>query len=573
MTHHTYPYWDVNSPTLPARSRLYNLEPVEVGTLKVESLTGYVARLAEAHCISTHTLLHKEAFSLKKGPNGLYQTGFFGFSSNLMNGVGSIAEETATALGQLTSCQNIHNTTLLKWKNILSPASLLRRTRKWCATCYAENIKEENPVYEPLIFAFEAVSICPWHFQPLSSICFDCKSQLPMLTSRSHPGHCSRCKRWLGLIIDNPKDKESNETFISNLEVEQQISMIDSIGELLIKSPTINAPPTHQSFIANLTKIIDQTAGGSINSFADLISIWSGTVRRLLSGATKPRLEVLYRICSRVNISLLDLLMGTSNEEIMKRRRTILRLATPMPKERIPWVEVEGKLREALQESPPSSMEEVARRMGYYQPRIRYNFPELCAQIVSRYKEQLISKHPDHRVVRKIFRAAFEEQPPPSLQSVLRRLGCQDTGYYYYHNYPNLCSAVAQRFKSYRNKPFNINFEREQLETALIEDPAPSLSEMSKRLGRKRDFLHRKFPELTKAIATRHLYYRTSINNGKAEKLRETIREAVQQIVASGLYVSEAKVRAYVIKHLHSPGRSSLFKQALREIKAEMGIS
>src|ERR1041384_707311 len=102
-----------------------------------------------------------------------------------MNGVGSIAEETATALGQLTLCQNIHNSTMLKWKNILSPANLLRRTRRWCTTCYAESIKEENPVYEPLIFTFEAVSICPWHLQPLSDTCLHCKSQLPMLTSRS----------------------------------------------------------------------------------------------------------------------------------------------------------------------------------------------------------------------------------------------------------------------------------------------------------------------------------------------------------------------------------------------------
>lgn len=77
-----------------------------------------------------------------------------------------------------------------------------------------------------------------------------------------------------------------------------------------------------------------------------------------------------------------------------------------------------------------------------------------------------------------------------------RPLGCRDTGYYYYHNYSDLCSAIAQRFKSYRNKPFNIDLEREQLEAVLLEDPAPLFSAIAWALGRKRDFLSRKFPEL-----------------------------------------------------------------------------
>jgi transcriptional regulator with XRE-family HTH domain len=567
-----YPQWNVKSLALPDRSRLYNLEPIGVGTTKVESLTGYVARLAEAHCISTHALLHKEAFHSKKGPEGLYQTGFFGFSSSLMNGVGNIAEETATALEELTLCEDIHSTTMLKWKNNLSPSYLLRRTRRWCVKCYEESFREGKPVYEPLIFAFEAVSICPWHLHPLYETCPHCNSQLPMLVSFCRPGYCSKCRSWLGMSIVNPGSKESHEALISTIEIEKQIAIIDSIGELLIKAPTISAPPTHHSFIANLTKSIDQMANGSINLFADLVGIWSGTIRRLLNGLTMPRLEVLYTICSRANISLLDLLAGAENEEMMERRRIILRMATPMPKEPIPWVEVEGKLREVIKESPPPSMEEAARRMGYYQPKVKYHFPELCAEIASRHKEHLKSKHPDPKVVRKVFRAALEEQPPPSLQSVFRRFGCQDTGYYYYYNYPDLCSAVAYRFMSHRNKPFNIDLEREQLEAALVEDPAPSFSEMARRLGRKRDFLRRKFPEITKAIVTRNLYYRTASNKRKAEKLRVLIRESVKQCIASGLNVSEARVRSYVMQHLPGPGKSSLFKQALREIKSEMGL-
>jgi hypothetical protein len=142
----------------------------------------------------------------------------------------------------------------------------------------------------------------------------------------------------------------------------------------------------------------------------------------------------------------------------------------------------------------------------------------------------------------------------------------------HYDNYPDLCSAVAQRYKSYRNKPFNAETDGGRLSAALLEDPPPSLSEMARRIGHKNEFWRRKFPELCQAIVTRYLYYQTDYYQEKAKLLRHEIREAVQQIAASGLYVSEARVKDHIIQHLPGPGRDSLFKQALHEVKLEMGI-
>jgi len=47
-------------PPMAPRTRLYHLEPIGVGTPVVESLTGYVMRLAEAHCVSTSALVTGE---------------------------------------------------------------------------------------------------------------------------------------------------------------------------------------------------------------------------------------------------------------------------------------------------------------------------------------------------------------------------------------------------------------------------------------------------------------------------------------------------------------------------------
>jgi hypothetical protein len=49
--------WTLSGCPLPPRSRLYALEPIGIGTAFVESLSGYVARLAEAHSVSAGDLV------------------------------------------------------------------------------------------------------------------------------------------------------------------------------------------------------------------------------------------------------------------------------------------------------------------------------------------------------------------------------------------------------------------------------------------------------------------------------------------------------------------------------------
>jgi hypothetical protein len=52
--------WDLAVEPVAARSRFYALPPIGLGTPFVESLTGYVVRLAEAHAVSASSLVGKE---------------------------------------------------------------------------------------------------------------------------------------------------------------------------------------------------------------------------------------------------------------------------------------------------------------------------------------------------------------------------------------------------------------------------------------------------------------------------------------------------------------------------------
>jgi transcriptional regulator with XRE-family HTH domain len=571
VIYQSYAHWDTKCPPLPYRSRLFHQEPFGIGTPEVESFTSYIGRIAAEHSVSPRKLLLEEVFA-PIGKRSAYYSSSQSFLGNLINGFSGLAKITVTAFEKLTLRHDIQYTTLLMWENILSLHQLLRTNMAWCGACYEERLREKKPVYEKLMWAFEAVSSCPVHHEQLTTTCPHCDHKLPFLATSYRPGYCSKCLRWLGTLANRgAKTLVKKSIPISDLAQELQTSHL--LGELLSCTTKFSLPPVNQTFIANLTKHVTQDASRSINLFSDIVGVWSGTIRRLLAGETRLRLPVLLQLCARLNIRPLDLLADQGTEKIIGTRYLILGQDVPLQKELTLWGEVEVRLRAALQESIPPSMEAISRRMGRHPPTVKGHFPELCEQIISRYREYINGRHPPPKEVKRALRAALKEDPPPSLQRVFRRLGCRDTGYYYYSNYSDLCFAVAQRYLNHRNNPFDRDLDRERLLDALAEEPPPSFSEVAKRFRHNREFVRRKFPELSKAVTVRHLNYQSVLRKNKAERLRRVIREAAEQIVTAGLYVSEARVKEYAKHHLPNLGRGSLFKQALREIKLEMGLT
>lgn len=566
----SYSHWDTKSPPLPPRSRLFHLEPVGIGTPEVESFTSYIGRIAAEHSVSPRKLLSKEVFA-PLGKQSPYYSTAASFSGTPLNGMGRLAKTVVAALEKLTLRTDIRYMTLLMWENILSLHHLLRTKRAWCAICYEESLRGNKPIYERLRWVFKAILFCPVHHERLVTTCPHCNNRLPVMATSYRPGYCSKCLRWFGLS-SNRLSKSTVRQSIPVVEPAHDLQTSHLLGEFLSCASNFSLPPSNQPLTANLTKHITQDAHRSINLFSDIVGVWSGTIRQLLAGKTKLRLPVLIRMCARLNISPLDLLSDQGKEGMLNARHLILGQVSSL-QQQMTWAEVESKLRAALQEPLPPSMEAIARCVGRYPPPIKRRFPELCEQIICRYWEYMSGKHATPKEIRRALRAALKEPPPPSLQSVFRRLGCRDTGYYYYSNYPDLCSAVAQRYINHRNKPFDKDTDRERLRLALKENPPPSFSEVAKRFDHSREFVRKKFPELSKAVTARYLHYQTVLRKDKAERLRRVIREAAERIVAAGLYVSEARIKEYTRHQLHSLGRSCHFKAALREVKAEMGLT
>jgi hypothetical protein len=152
-----YEEWDVSIPTLPPRSRLYRLEPVGIGTPYVESLTSYITRLAEMHCLSPKTLVKYEILPVQNQPittpSDYFRLGkLWTQNSASLNSVGPLARQWVEAIQQLTARDDLHWLTMLTWDQVLAPQRTVRRRKIWCAACYQQWRRNCQTVYEPLLW-------------------------------------------------------------------------------------------------------------------------------------------------------------------------------------------------------------------------------------------------------------------------------------------------------------------------------------------------------------------------------------------------------------------------------------
>src|SRR5438876_11222691 len=112
--------WAEEQVKTKSHSRLYSLEPVGIGSPKVESMTSYIVRLAEAHSVYPRALLTHEIAPLLKQPS-LYQNGYFVYdyltaywkNSSVLNGSTTQTGDMVQALEQLTLRHDLHFLTML----------------------------------------------------------------------------------------------------------------------------------------------------------------------------------------------------------------------------------------------------------------------------------------------------------------------------------------------------------------------------------------------------------------------------------------------------------------------------
>src|SRR3989441_643143 len=118
-----YERWQLTLPSIPAPSALYALVPLGVGTPLVESMTSYIARLAEAHCVFPGVLMRKviapfaeNSLGDKRGAAALHIRD--GKSTGAFNSTQQTASNAVRVLESLTRRGGLRVLTMLTWAKV-----------------------------------------------------------------------------------------------------------------------------------------------------------------------------------------------------------------------------------------------------------------------------------------------------------------------------------------------------------------------------------------------------------------------------------------------------------------------
>ncbi len=391
----TYELWDLTRPAVPPRSRLYHLEPVGVGTPYVESLTGYIARLAQVHGVTTRKVVTTELLPLLEPSHPLGVRGYDGNQfwtgyNHFLNGTRSLARDTVHALETLTLRGELRFLTMLTWAEVLPGRGLIRRNRAWCPACYEEWHRAGQIVYEPLLWSLAPVTACLRHRRRLRQTCqhHRCQQSSLPLTSRSRPGYCGRCGRWLGVSSEGePVGGEA----LTEEGLRSQTWITQALGELLVAAPRLSSPPERRLVTQSIAACVEQVSGGNARAMARELELKAPTLQDWRAGRGIPCSWLLFRLCYRLGITPLQILTNDVHV-LVPTAANLPELGQPfrrsVPASRpINVAEVQRALEAVLanDEFPPPSMREIADRLGRYVRPLQRRLPELCRAISVRY--------------------------------------------------------------------------------------------------------------------------------------------------------------------------------------------
>ncbi|MEL6462842.1 MAG: TniQ family protein [Cyanobacteria bacterium J06621_15] len=237
------------------KSRLYSIEPIGIRTKFTESISSYLIRLSEEHCVAPKHLILKEIVPYVYRNENIDTTGVKSISNFLshsnsqpaINGMKDKTETIINALEALTLQKDLKYLSCLAWKGVIKDGNLFRRSKAWCPCCFEQWKQEQKPIYEPLIWSFKDVQFCTQHFCKLVFQCPHCKSQLKAIANKARIGFCYHCGKWLG------QEKSENKEIIDNLEEHLYISM--GIGKLISIVPDLQFPLILSNLIKKLQLI------------------------------------------------------------------------------------------------------------------------------------------------------------------------------------------------------------------------------------------------------------------------------------------------------------------------------
>lgn len=548
--------WTLSRSPLPRRSLLYSLEPIGVGTAFVESLSGYIARLAEAHSVSAGdlvgllsdvpnlkgALLPAAAKAGRRGGHG------FRVCSYTVNGVTGRAITWVHALEVATSRHDLQYLTLVPFRRAL-PDHLFHRYRAWCSLCYEHWRLNGQTVYEPLLWAIKTSSHCPVHQRPLRHACPHCGRLLNPLGVFAQPGHCERCGGWLGL---------SHADCDRSPLAEEETWSATQLGSLLAMLPNVDPMAARESFRRSLNVYLNELASGNVLAFAEYVRCPHSMLHNWLTGAAVPRLENLLRIARSLNVPVSSLYApaGPTSTNIAAAKQAVAVRGKRVVSPSRHACEIRRVLLAALDEDVPLRVTEIARKLGYTTTYSLYEADrKLCYKITARYRQsggdrrcngsgtpeacEVHAKQGRLERMRRVLRNALHEDPPPTLTDLSNRLGYSHSAFLRRHE-PTACDQLLARHRASLAKR---KADLEKVATAALgETPVPSLRAVCRRLDITVPFMNKHFYAVSRMIVEQHRQCLSAETANRRALLLCQIPDIATALQNRGLYPSVPRI-------------------------------
>ncbi len=344
----------------------------------VESLTSYLARLAEEHFVTVGTLISQVIAKelgknyiiecSKKCGSRLYE------NASTLNGLGVLTEEFIRVISNLTG-RDVSFLTLQSWRNICPDRNILRSAKAWCPNCLEDWKSKQLPIYEPLIWCFKDIRLCKTHNTLLITRCPSCDLEISLLNRMSRSGYCSHCNRWLG-AADNPKMESDDRPW--------DHFVISNIKGLLINQPYPNI--TANNINDFIDALIKETGG--IIGFSKYFGIAKSMVSEWHRGLHRPSFGMLLKICYAANIHILPALSKEQSINLINKPAYI----SPKKKavrRKIDWGKVEEILIHKLNNADSPSVKAIAQEINIDRRLLYSHFPGLCKELASNYSSRI----------------------------------------------------------------------------------------------------------------------------------------------------------------------------------------
>ncbi len=386
-----YARWETTKPALPPRTLLYHLEPIGVGTAATESLTGYIARVAEAHCVQVGTLVARVIGPLFTHRGRVLSVGQNNWThySRAINGTEQVACTLVDVMEAVTGRGELRFLTMLTWGAVVPAMGLLRRDRAWCPVCYQMWRDRDQPIYEPLLWSLRVVTVCPQHNQTLCTRCpyADCQATQNPLASRTRPGHCARCQRWLGQSA-MPPASTAELTSLSSWNV----WVIEATGAMIAAAPTLRTVPTRSQVAQAIALYTPPSSEGGWAAVARAASLTKSHLYYWRHGEKLPTLSRLLQLCGSVGVTPVQFLTSSSGGHEEPRQKMLCmerqEKGTWRRRKESDPQEIQRCLEGLLShpEEPPPSLRQAAGVVGQTEMTVRRLCPQLCYAIVARHR-------------------------------------------------------------------------------------------------------------------------------------------------------------------------------------------